>query len=102
MSENTGNSEHDKFLGKYRKQSARAMWHDYDGGLYFVTICTKDRQCYFGNISDSRMCFTEIGEYAEQCIKQISAHNQYAEILSWVIMPNHIHLMIKISQFVET
>lgn len=102
MSESTGNSEHDKFLGKYRKQSARAMWHDYDGGLYFVTICTKDRQCYFGNISDSRMCFTEIGEYAEQCIKQISTHNPYAEILSWVIMPNHIHLMIKISQFVET
>ena len=102
MSENTGNSEHDKFLGKYRKQSARTMWHDYDGGLYFVTICTKDRQCYFGNISDSRMCFTEIGEYAEQCIKQISTYNQYAEILSWVIMPNHIHLMIKISQFVET
>ena len=102
MSESTGNSEHDKYLGKYRKQSARAMWHDYDGGLYFVTICTKDRQCYFGNISDSRMCFTEIGEYAEQCIKQISTHNQYAEILSWVIMPNHIHLMMKISQFVET
>ena len=102
MSESTGNSERDKFLGKYRKQSARAMWHDYDGGLYFVTICTKDRQCYFGNISDSRMCFTEIGEYAEQCIKQISTHNPYAEILSWVIMPNHIHLMIKISQFVET
>lgn len=31
----------DKFQDQYRIPSARAIWHDYNGGTYFVTICTK-------------------------------------------------------------
>ncbi|MBP5742299.1 MAG: hypothetical protein J6W49_02520, partial [Paludibacteraceae bacterium] len=92
----------DKYWGKFRIQSARAEWHDYDGGLYFVTICTEGRAHYFGEISGGEMQFTEIGRYVEQCISKVSEHNPYAEILSWVTMPNHIHLMVKIEQTVET
>jgi len=41
----------DKFQDKYRIESARAKWHDYDNGFYFVTICTKKftfRKCRNG------------------------------------------------------
>lgn len=35
-----------KFHNKYRIQSTRAEWHDYNGGLYHVTLCTKNREHY--------------------------------------------------------
>ena len=41
----------DKYQNKYRVPSARANWHDYNGGVYFVTICTKNREHYFGEIT---------------------------------------------------
>jgi len=39
-----------KFQNKYRIQSARATWHDYGGGAYFVTVRTKNGEHYFGEI----------------------------------------------------
>ena len=94
MSESTGNSEHDKFLGKYRRQSARAMWHDYDGGLYFVTICTKERVHYFGEISENEMHLTEVGQYVVEQIRNVQVHYNYAKIPLWVVMPNHLHAIV--------
>ena len=41
----------DKFQNRFRIPSARANWHDYNGGIYFVTICTKNREHYFGEIT---------------------------------------------------
>ncbi len=40
----------EKFQNKYRIGTKRASWHDYNGGEYFITICTKDRVHYFGEI----------------------------------------------------
>lgn len=52
-----------KFHNKYRIQSTRAEWHDYNGGLYHVTLCTKNREHYFGEIADGIMYLSETGEY---------------------------------------
>ena len=41
----------EKFQNKYCIPSARANWHDYKGGVYFVTICTKNREHYLGEIT---------------------------------------------------
>ena len=42
-----------KYKNKYRNESARAPWWDYGwAGLYFVTICCKNRVCYFGEVVD--------------------------------------------------
>ena len=84
------------FKNYYRVQSSRAVWHEYNGGTYFVTICTKNREHYFGRIENKEMCFSKIGEYAQMCIQQISMHNPYAEIPLWVVMPNHIHAIVVI------
>ena len=40
----------DKYLNKYRNSSARAPWHDYNSGVYFITICTHNREHFFGEI----------------------------------------------------
>ncbi len=40
-----------KFQNKYCIPSIRANWHNYNGGVYFVTICTKNREHYFGEIT---------------------------------------------------
>jgi REP element-mobilizing transposase RayT len=53
----------DKFQNQYRIPSARAIWHDYNGGAYFVTICTKNREHFFGEIENSIMQLTAIGQF---------------------------------------
>ena len=87
----------DKFQHKYRIESARASWHDYDGGSYFITICTKDREHYFGEIVDGEMVLSDIGKYADEQFNNVSSHYPYAEIPLWTIMPNHLHAIVVIS-----
>jgi len=85
-----------KFKDKYRIPSARATWHDYDGGSYFITICTKCREHDFGEIEDGTMQFSEIGKHTQKCIEDIPRHNPYADIPLYVVMPNHLHLIVVI------
>ena len=87
----------DRFKNKYRIETARAWWHDYNGGAYFVTICTKNREHYFGEIENGQMLLSEIGEFVSKCIEKIPQHNPYATIPKYTIMPNHLHLIVVIS-----
>ena len=84
----------DKFKGKYRIDSARAKWHDYDDGFYFITICTKNRECFFGTIKNSEMILSEIGKYADECIKMMETVHSDVTVPLFQIMPNHIHCII--------
>lgn len=86
----------DRFQNKYRIPSARANWHGYDGGVYFVTICTKNREHFFGEIENGEMKLSIIGNYADKCWREIPQHFPDAEIPLWVVMPNHIHGIITI------
>ena len=83
-----------KYKDRYRILSARASWHDYLGGAYFVTICTKGREFYFGKIEDEQMCLSEIGKYAEEQFRDVSSCYPYADIPVYVVMPNHIHAVV--------
>ena len=83
-----------KYHNKYRIPSARADWHDYNGGAYFITICTKNREHFFGEIANGEMILSEIGEYADKNISEITQHNCYAEIPLWIVMPDHIHMVV--------
>ena len=84
----------EKFQNRYRIPSARASWHDYDDGAYFVTICTGHREHYFGDIYDGQMHMTAIGQIVANNLQTVSAHYQYAEIPLSVIMPNHLHAIV--------
>lgn len=82
----------------YRKRkNIRAEFHDYSGGEYFVTICTRDKHHYFGRIEDGKMLLTAIGEYCKLQLEEVAMHYPYAEIPLFVVMPNHLHAIICIN-----
>lgn len=78
------------------RHAFRAEWHDYNSGIYFVTICSKDKQHIFGNIRNSNMILSEIGKIVESCILDISNHHTNVELWNYVVMPNHIHMVINV------
>jgi REP element-mobilizing transposase RayT len=84
----------EKFQNKYRIPSARAVWHDYNGGDYFVTICTAGRECYFGEIRNGEMRLNVLGQKLDELIVEINIHNPYCVIPLHQIMPNHVHLIV--------
>lgn len=55
-----------KFNKKYRIESARMQNWDYaNEGAYFITICTKDRVHYFGEIVNGEMQLNELGNIVQ-------------------------------------
>ena len=84
-----------KYEGRYRIPSARAWWHQYNGGTYYVTICTKDRENYFGRIVDGVMEMSEMGKCLKEQILLTSEMraDMNMEIPLFSIMPNHVHLI---------
>ena len=71
---------------------------------YFITICTKNREKYFGEIVNHCMRLSQIGFIADLLWNEISAHRQNIKPGPFVVMPNHIHgiLIIMNDNTVET
>ena len=80
---------------KPRRKSIRLQEYDYSQpGAYFVTICTHDRNCLFGEIVDGRMILNEMGEIVEsQWIKSPEIRSEI-ELDVFQIMPNHFHAVV--------
>jgi len=106
-----------RFQNKYLTESVRAMWHDYGNGAYFVTVCTKNREHFFGdfnyyNVVETARAIetgravetgrapslrmTEIGHFLYDNLQNVTAHYPYAEIPLFVVMPNHWHAIVYI------
>jgi putative transposase len=91
-----------KFQGKYCAQSTRLREYDYgQNGAYFVTVCTKNKQFYFGNVVDTGVQLSNVGIAAEKCWREIPKHFPFVQLDKFVVMPNHIHGIVFI-QKVET
>lgn len=89
----------DKFQNKYRIQSARLQNWDYGwNASYFVTICTANREHYFGKIVDGEMHFSEIGKKADKYWLEIPEHFPFVKLDVHVVMPNHVHGIIIIDK----
>lgn len=78
-----------------RRKPNRLMGYDYAAcGAYFITICTKDRCEWFGDVVgvdahiDPHVVLTPYGEIVQKYIQNIPGIDKY------VIMPNHIHMII--------
>jgi REP element-mobilizing transposase RayT len=81
-----------KFQQKFRIKSARLPNWDYGSqSSYFITICTKNRDHYFGKIKNGEMLLNEIGEIASQFWKEIPNHFPHVGLGNFVVMPNHTH-----------
>ncbi|MGB1448996.1 MAG: transposase [Flavobacteriaceae bacterium] len=93
-----------KFKGKYRVDTTQAKWWNYArNGIYFVTIYTKNRQHFFGEIVQNKMILNPIGEIAQAFWREIPVHFPFVVLDAFVVMPNHIHGIIIINrQSVDT
>ncbi len=92
----------ERYQNKYRIPSARAPFWDYGwNAAYFVTICTKNRECWFGKISDGVMALSAIGHIANSCWHEIPNHFPFVELGAHVVMPNHVHGIIIINKPVD-
>ena len=93
------------FKGKYRVESTRLRGWDYtSAGWYFVTFCTRNRECVLSEVVNGVVHLSPIGELvAREWLKteQVRANVALDE---WVIMPNHVHgiIVIKDNLDVET
>jgi len=86
------------FRNKYRVESIRKPNWDYaTPGLYFVTICTHEMRMYFGMVVNSEMKLSTIGRYAERHWREIPNHFKNVSLDEFVVMPNHLHGIIKLS-----
>lgn len=90
------------YKNKYRVESARRPDWDYAAaGFYFVTICTRDRYHYFGEIVESpetpQMVLSDIGRVAERFWLAIPQQFPFVRLDEFVVMPNHVHGIIQIS-----
>lgn len=84
--------------GSLARRSIRLKGYDYSqAGAYFVTICTHNRQCLFGDILDGEMRLNDAGwVVANEWIKTPVIRNEI-ELDEWVVMPNHFHGILVIT-----
>ncbi len=89
----------EKYKNKYRIPSARYKGWNYGwDGYYFVTICTKNREHFFGNIVEGKMILSEIGEMVEKYWYEIPKHFSFVRLDAFVVMPNHFHAIVIIDK----
>ena len=82
-----------------RRRSPRLPGYDYGAvGAYFVTVCVQDGRCLFGNIVDGVMRPNDAGRMAECCWLDIPAHFPRVEVDVFVVMPNHVHGILCITE----
>jgi putative transposase len=88
----------------HHRQSIRLRGYDYSrAGAYFITICTQNRECLFGNIivgagpcACPEMVLNHAGTMIQTVWDEIPIHYTETEIDEFVVMPNHIHGIVVI------
>jgi putative transposase len=85
------------FKNKYRTESNRLKNWDYSSkAIYFITVVTQNRKCIFGDIENKKMILNDKGKIIQtELLKSIQIRDRWL-FHNWVIMPNHIHLLIEI------
>ncbi len=84
----------DKFK-KYNRHSIRLKGYDYSkAGAYFITICTQNRKCIFGDIVDGEMQLNDMGSVVMDEWIKTAGTQQGIKLDEWVVMPDHFHGII--------
>ena len=92
-----------------KRKTIRLEGYDYSSpGYYFITVCTEDRrnllcqitQPFVGTVAldGPRVCLTSYGEILERQLEGFRDYYEDVKIDSYVIMPNHFHLLIHITE----
>jgi REP element-mobilizing transposase RayT len=97
----------------------RLREYDYaSNGVYFITICTKDRQHLLSSIVGAATCrpndsgymtehgepipcrivLSESGMIVDAAIRELSTHYRNVNVDRYVVMPNHVHILLRIGE----
>ena len=87
-----------------RKANRLATYNYSQSGVYFITICSKNKRCTFGTIVGGgvpdapRTRLSPTGKIVARQLGNMIAFYPHVRIEKYVVMPNHIHLLIAIQQ----
>ncbi|MBW2185548.1 MAG: transposase [Deltaproteobacteria bacterium] len=86
----------------HHRRSNRLAGYDYSqGGVYFITICTDNKECLFGEIVNGHMMMNNLGKIvADEWIKTGTKRDNI-NLDDWVVMPNHFHGIVIIDNDME-
>ncbi len=77
------------------RRSIRLKEYDYSqSGWYFITLCTQNKKCLFGQILNDKMVFNEYGKIVEEEWARTKEIRINIDLDYYCIMPNHIHGII--------
>lgn len=83
----------------FKRKNPRLKDYDYTlGGYYFITICTAGKKHYFGKIVEDKIQLSEIGKLAYNNIENLEKIYNVIKIDKFVVMPNHIHMILIIDK----
>jgi len=83
---------------KHHRRSIRLADYDYaQAGAYFVTVCTEDQTCFFGDVVGSEMRLNDAGQMVQTAWDELPDHYPGVETDAFVVMPNHVHAIIVLS-----
>lgn len=83
---------------RHHRRSIRLKGYDYTQmGAYFVTICAQNRECLFGDVVDGEMRLNDAEGIVAESWQWLATQHDYVELDAWIIMPNHLHGIIVIT-----
>jgi REP element-mobilizing transposase RayT len=84
--------------GKHHRRSTRLKEYNYaQAGAYFVTICTQNRECLFGEIVNDKMMLNDAGRMVQTEWEQLRERFPSIELDAYIVMPNHFHAIVIIT-----
>jgi REP element-mobilizing transposase RayT len=83
----------------HHRRSIRLKGYDYASeGIYFVTICTLDKKCLFGEVIDGEMRLNELGKIVRDEWMRTPEIRPDVALDRMVVMPNHLHGIVLIQR----
>ena len=83
---------------RHHRRSLRLKGYDYtQAGAYFVTICTQDRACLFGEVVGDAMRLNDAGRMVVAEWERLAKRFPGVELDAFVVMPNHVHGILVIT-----
>ena len=88
-------------LHRHARRSIRLRGYDYaQAGAYFVTICTHNHACLFGDVAEGEMLVNEAGRIVRDEWLRTGTLRSHVRVLpqEFVVMPNHAHGIVRLSE----
>ena len=80
-----------------RRRSIRLQDYDYSqAGAYYITVCTRNRECLFGNVVNGQMQLYDAGLIVQSVWDRLAQFYNGIELDGFIVMPNHVHGVIVI------